>query len=208
MNTSELATPITPPHKQATQAPNAQPASLGLDSILAELAWIIGRSPRFKGDQDSLNPGERAALARLDPDGELRPRQVAALTRVLLDAGLAPEDFSPTLWRAWTLIAHGIALTGHSKEHPLGQQLAEARVAESRVTRLLTARGDAFRQLLPRLLRLLAAGGVAPNWLELGRLILLQEQEGRSNRDVEALRLQIASRYFSTLASLTKKTST
>ncbi len=40
------------------------------------------------------------------------------------------------------------------------------------MTKLLTSRGDAFRQLLPRLLRLLASKEVAPNWHELGGLIL------------------------------------
>ena len=45
----------------------------------------------------------------------------------------------------------------------LGRQLAQAGVAESRVTKLLTARGEAFRQLLPRGLRDAAYRWLASN---------------------------------------------
>ena len=89
-----------------------------------------------------------------------------------------------------------MALAGHANGS-LGNQLCTAGVSESRVTKLLTARGDAFRQLLPRLLRLLAAKEVAPNWHELGGLIL---NEGRDEGRAEAIRMRIAGRYFSALA--------
>ena len=54
-------------------------------------------------------------------------------------------------------------------------------------------RGDAFHQLLPRLLRLLAAKETAPNWYQLGMLILY---EGRQEAEAESIRLRIASRYY------------
>jgi CRISPR system Cascade subunit CasB len=126
---------------------------------------------------------------------------VAALTRVLIQAGLEPERFAPETWGRWALIAHGMALAGHDGEGRLGVQLSRAEVAESRVTRLLTARGEAFRPLIPRLLRLLAAKGVAPNWWELGELIL---HEGRDEERAESIRLKIAGRYFSAEAKKTK----
>lgn len=161
------------------------------------LARIIGQAARFSGDGHGLGSGEHAALARLDPDGDLRPHQVAALTRTMLYAGLKPDIWRPETWRRWILIAHGMALAGHDGGYSLGQQLWMAGVAESRVTKLLTARGDAFRQLLPRLLRLLASNEVAPNWNQLGALIL---HEGRDEKKAEAIRLAIAGRYFSALA--------
>lgn len=146
-------------------------------------------------------PGDRAALARMDPDA-LRPHEIAALSRALLSAGLQPETWRPETWPRWALIAHGMALAGHDGAGRLGRQLAQAGVAESRVTKLLTARGEAFRQLLPRVLRLLASKGVQPNWFELGELVL---KEGSSAPDdaqrAEQVRMRIAGPYFSALAS-------
>ncbi|MBK5929266.1 type I-E CRISPR-associated protein Cse2/CasB [Halochromatium salexigens] len=166
------------------------------EAPIGKLARIIGQAARFDGDLYGLGRGEQAALARLDPDGEWRPHQVAALSRVLIHAGLDPEHWSLHAWRRWALIAHGIALTGQAAG-ALGTQLHAADISESRVTKLLTARGDAFRQLLPRLLRLLASKEVAPNWHQLGGLIL---SEGRNEEKAEAIRMQIAGRYFSALA--------
>ena len=171
------------------------------DSTIGKLATLIGQAARFSGDLYGLDLGERAALARLDPDGELRPHQMAALARALIHAELEPERWSPETWRRWALIAHGMALAGHGSG-ALGKQLCAAGVVESRVTKLLTARGDAFRQLLPRLLRLLASKEVAPNWHELGGLIL---NEGRDEARAEAIRMSIAGRYFSALAAADKQ---
>jgi CRISPR system Cascade subunit CasB len=137
-------------------------------------------------------PGDRAALARLQPDA-LTTHQLAALARALLAAGLAPEEWRSDSWPRWALIAHGMALAG--------LQLAQAGVSESRVTKLLTSRGDAFTQLLPRILRLLASKGVQPNWRELGTLVLNQDsRESQKQASAEATRLAIAGPYFSTVA--------
>jgi CRISPR system Cascade subunit CasB len=163
---------------------------------IGKLAQIIGQAARFDGDLYGLGRGEQAALARLDPDGDWRPHQFAALSRVLIHAGLDPAGWSPQAWRRWALIAHGIALAGHAAG-ALGAQLHAAEISESRVTKLLTSRGDAFRQLLPRLLRLLASKEVAPNWYQLGGLILT---EGRDEEQAETIRMRIAGRYFSAAA--------
>ncbi|MEY2654464.1 MAG: hypothetical protein RLZZ524_1492 [Pseudomonadota bacterium] len=147
------------------------------------------------GHIDGAGMGDRAALARLDPDA-LRPQAIGALSRVLLKAGLSPEHWQPQAWPRWALIAHGMALAGHDGQRPLGEQLDRARVSESRVHRLLIARGDAFRQLLPGLLRLLASQGVAPNWHELGELVLLEARTDQPARArAESLRLDIARHY-------------
>ena len=146
-------------------------------------------------------PGERAALARLVPH-ELRPHEIAALSRALLFARLQPETWRADTWVRWALVVHGIALAGHDGAGRLGRQLAQADVAESRVTRLLTARGDAFRQLLPRVLRLLASKGVRPNWFEMGDLVLKESSSAREDMDrCEQLRLRIAGAYFSARAA-------
>lgn len=144
--------------------------------------------------------GERAALARLRPES-LHPHQMAALARALLAAGLAPDEWHSTTWPRWALIAHGMALAGHDGKQALGLQLASARVSETRVTKLLTSRGDAFTQLLPRVLRLLASKGVAPNWRQLGELVLLEgSTQAKHQTAAEDLRLRIAGPYFSAMA--------
>ena len=149
--------------------------------------------------------GDRAALARLKPEA-LQPHQLAALARALSSAGLAPEQWHAETWPRWALIAHGMALAGHDGKQRLGKQLAHASVSESRVTKLLTSRGDAFTQLLPRILRLLATKGVAPNWRELGELVLIESSSQRHQQaKAEEIRLQIASPYFSALARAESK---
>jgi CRISPR system Cascade subunit CasB len=149
--------------------------------------------------------GDRAALARLKPEA-LQPHQLAALAKALTAAGLAPEQWYADTWPRWALIAHGMALAGHDSKQKLGRQLANAGVSESRVTKLLTSRGDAFAQLLPRVLRLLASKGVAPNWRELGELVLKEGSSLRSSQsDAEEIRLKIAGPYFSTLARAESK---
>lgn len=171
------------------------------DSPILRLAQIITQAARFKGDVFGLDTGERAALARLDPEAELRPHQIAALSRALVYAGFTPENWLPETWQRWALIAHGMALAGHDHSQRLGHQLSEAGVSESRVTKLLTARDDTFRQLVPRLLRLLASKDQAPNWFDLGDLILSQ---GRDEKAAETIRLRIAGSFFSAEAKKPK----
>jgi CRISPR system Cascade subunit CasB len=179
----------------------APPLTEKKEQPISRLARIITQASRFSGDVHGLDNGERAALARLDPDGELRPHQIAALSRALIYADLEPDTWKAETWQRWALIAHGMALAGHDAGLSLGQQLSLAGVSESRVTKLLTARGDAFRQLLPRVLRLIASKGVAPNWYELGGLILSQELDEEKAEDI---RLKIAGRFFSAEASKPK----
>lgn len=169
-----------------SSAPPAEPAATPRSNLFAGLAAYVQHA----------GAGERAALARLAPEA-LRPHQIAALSRALLSAGLQPDTWQADTWPRWALIAHGIALAGHDGSGRLGRQLAQAGVAESRVTKLLTARGDVFRQLLPRVLRLLASKSVRPNWVELGPLVLKESSNAQDDLDhAETLRLRIASAYF------------
>ena len=154
---------------------------------------------RLAGFIDRADPGTRAALARLDPDA-MRPHQIAALARALIEAGLSPDTWQPATWKRWALIAHGMALAGHGKGS-LGKQLADAGVSEPRVTKLLVSRGDAFLQIVPRLLRLLASKQVQPNWFSLSELIRKNDsQDAAEQEEAEVLRLRIAGDYFSAIA--------
>lgn len=180
-------------------SPNAHTVSSAesADNSTSAAAATISPFNALAAYIEHAGTGERAALARLNPDQPLRPHEIAALARALLSAGLQPETWRPATWQRWTLIAHGMALAGHGGAGRLGSQLAQAGVAESRVTRLLTARGDAFIQLLPRLLRLLASKNVRPNWKELGPLVLKESSvEREDTQQAEHIRLRIAGAYF------------
>lgn len=164
---------------------------------------------RLAGFIDRADPGTRAALARLDPEA-IRPHQIAALSRALIDAGLSPDTWQPATWKRWALVAHGMALAGHDHKKRLGQQLATMQsaqpvVAEARVTKLLVSRGDAFFQIVPPLLRLLVSKQVQPNWYDLSKLIFNNDAEHPTEQAaVESLRLRIAGDYFSAIARANK----
>lgn len=191
-------------HKGSTLASEAEPrvsASIGLEPVSATRRDALGA---LAGHIQRAPPGDRAALARLRPE-LLQPHELAALSRALLAAGLSPETWRLESWPRWALIAQGMALAGYDGRSRLGEQLAAAGVAESRVTKLLTSRGDAFRQLLPRIVRLMASKSVAPNWRELGELVLTESSTDRAQlAQAEVVRLRIAGPYFSSLARAPK----
>jgi len=195
MRASEEQTAGQPP---LTQSPSQQA------NPISRLARVIGQAARFPGDAFGLGTGEKAALARMNPDAP-RPHQIAALSRALIQAGLEPEHWKPGTWKRWALIAHGIALAGHAGREALGKQLSIAGLSESRVTKLLTARGDAFYQLIPPLLRLLASKETSPNWNELGGLILNESRpETEAQQNAEEIRMTIAGRYFTEQAKASR----
>lgn len=189
--------------------------TLDLSAPEAQLAATESTTPmghpvgRLAGFIDGADPGTRAALARLDPE-VMRPHQIAALSRALIDAGLSPDTWQPATWKRWALVAHGMALAGHDHKKRFGQQLATIQggqpvVAEARVTKLLVSRGDAFLQIIPRILRLLASKQVQPNWYDLSKLILNNDAEHpKEQAEVETLRLRIAGDYFSAVVHANK----
>ena len=174
-------------------------STLELSEAETKLAEPVAGHPigKLAAFIDRADPGTRAALARLHPEA-IRPDQIAALSRALIEAGLSPDTWHPNTWRRWALVAHGMALAGHDSKERIGRQLATAGIAEARVTKLLVSRGDAFLQIVPRLLRLLASKQVKPNWYELSQLIQKNDaKEPALQEEAEALRLRIAGDYFS-----------
>lgn len=150
---------------------------------------------------EHLGRGPVATLRGIDPD-VLRPHQLGALTNALMAAGLEPERWQPETWRQWAAIVAGIAYAGHSATEGLGVQLARAGVTESRVNRLLSSRGDALLQGVPALVRMMASTGQAPNWNDLGALVLSDSGADKSQveaRKADAIRLRIAAGFFSEL---------
>ena len=121
---------------------------------------------------------------------------------------------APEWERKWALILHGIALMtrspigaqggriAHDNQTPVGQALFQGGDAgrreagyfsESRLSRLLTARGPALRALLKRLFRMMAAADQPFNWFEMARLILC---DGHDEEGAEQARNRIAREYY------------
>ena len=128
---------------------------------------------------------------------------------------MGQEDLlgSPALEVKWALILHGIALmtstvpgdsvnrNAHDGYTPVGRALFLGRdtqrntgfYSDTRLHRLLTARGSTLRTLLARMFRIAAASGVKFNWREMARFIL---SEGYDNATVEWSRRRIAREYY------------
>lgn len=153
-------------------------------------------------DIENLSTGKRAELRRMDPDAP----DAAAFWRLLAYRELLGN---PTLERKWALILHGIALmtgtadrrSAHDGSMPVGQALffgGDARrtaafYSETRLNRLLTARGPMLRVLLARLFRMLAAANQPFNWREMTSFIL---NDGYNEKQAEAARRGIARTYY------------
>lgn len=159
------------------QDQSARPRSWG-DTAVSMSGYIAQLAERRRGDL--------AELRRMDPDDP----DAAVFWRLLaqyelLNSGEAVE-------RKWALILHGIALmtpansggdnpqTAHDGYMPVGRALflggeaqrAQGFYSESRLNRLLTARGTMLRVLQARMFRMLAASGVSFNWREMAQFIL------------------------------------
>ena len=154
----------------------------------------------------NIHRGELAELRRMDPDAP----DAAVFWRLLAERELLGSE---KIESKWALILHGIALmtptgsgdgrTAHDSEMPVGRALyyggdsqrAAAYYSESRLNRLLTARGPILRSLLARLFRMLAAAGQSFDWREMASFIL---NDGYDKVAAERARRRIAREYFRT----------
>jgi CRISPR type I-E-associated protein CasB/Cse2 len=163
----------------------------------------------FAAQIASLNfqRGDLAQLRRMDPDAPDAP----AYWRLMADRGLLGNS----AWEAkWALILHGIALmtrtagseaagrSAHDRHMPVGRALflggdsgrrESGYYSESRLNRLLTARGPMLRTLLARMFRMMAAANQSFNWSEMARFILC---DGYDEEQAEQARRRIASEYY------------
>lgn len=190
MTKTETADTASPP------AQERRPASWG--DIAVTLARTLA-SPDFPR-------GDLAELRRMDPDEP----DAAVVWRLLARHELLG---SPRIENKWGLILHGIALmtptssgdgagrSAHDGAVPVGQaifsggdsQRSSAYYSESRLNRLLTARGPILRTLLARMFRMLAAAGQPFNWREMAAFIL---NEGYDEEAAEQGRRRIAREYY------------
>ena len=180
---------------QKSQEPRESWGDIAL-SISFDIAGLVHR-----------RRGDLADLRRMDPEHV----DAAVFWRILArhDMPNLTEDWE----RKWALIVHGIALmtptnvpensrkTAHKADTPVGRALylgPDSRrdagfYSESRLNRLLTARGQMQQVLLARLFRMLAKQDCAFNWREMAWFIL---NEGHSEDAAERARMQIAREYY------------
>ena len=150
--------------------------------------------------------GDLAQLRRMDPDAP----DAAAFWRLTARHKLLGN---PTVERKWALVLNGIALmtrtagpdpasrSAHDRNMPLGRALfqggqsdrATAFYSESRLNRLLTARGPMLRTLLARLFRMMAAAGQSLDWHQMTQLIL---NDGHDEERADDVRRRIARDYY------------
>lgn len=151
--------------------------------------------------RDDFPRGDLAELRRMDPDAP----NAAAFWRLLAEQNLLGNA---NMESKWALILHGIALmtntaesrTGHAGNMPVGRALFlggedsrdTAFFSETRLNRLLTARGPMMRTLLARMFRMMGAGRPF-DWREMARLILY---DGYREDRAEDVRRNIARSYY------------
>ena len=176
-------------------AQSNQPRSWG--EIVARFAAAMGR--------DDFRRGDLAELRRMDPDAP----DAAVFWQLLAEENL---EVSPAIEVKWALILHGIALmtptagrtgsqrSAHDGNTSIGwalffaddEQRTRPFYSNTRLNRLLTARGPMLRTLLARMFRMM--GDRRPfNWREMARLIL---NDGYNDEWAEDARHGIARAYY------------
>ncbi len=155
---------------------------------------------------EGFPPGDLAQLRRMGPDAP----SAAAFWRLTTQAELVG---SPVVERKWALVLNGLALmtrtagtdatgrSAHDRHMPIGRALFEggdsaratAFYSESRLNRLLTARGSMLMTLLVRVFRMMATAGQSFDWYQMTQLIL---NDGHNEKRAESVRRNIAREYY------------
>jgi len=107
-------------------------------------------------------------------------------------------------WLAnWRAVLCALAIQrdgGFNPATPFGQALAEARFAERRLERLLSASGDTLRALALRAARQVAAKGIACDWRTFADLLFTPDDEQR-----ERINTRIARDFYRTQQSANRE---
>ncbi|MEM9292740.1 MAG: type I-E CRISPR-associated protein Cse2/CasB [Acidobacteriota bacterium] len=145
---------------------------------------------------NAYSPGELAELRRLDfRQGftSAGPAFWRVVTQELEPQGHVSEWAQEEVLRRWMVILQGLAsLDELCAEKPsLGAALAQANVSEARVTRLLTARGDALLSQVRPLAHQLRSQAQQVNWAPMAQLLF---SEGRRSGD--EIRQKIARDFY------------
>jgi CRISPR system Cascade subunit CasB len=171
---------------QPETTPNApSPAASTLTAGERDQGFLLCNEVRRLAEAEQR--GDLAELRRLDPNQPGAPAFFRILARV------APEAGGETMRR----YAHFLRILALKPEalsgDRLGAVMAKAGVSESRVQRLLTARGETMRDQLRLIARRLANSGNLP-WRGFADLLLTKDDKQAENK-----RLIIARDYWRAL---------
>lgn len=149
------------------------------------------RIARRLSDPD-FGAGALASLRRGDPATVLRQPSFHRLVRAVDDAALGADGAL-----RWATAVHVFAVLARSgagwAARDLGSALADASFPESRLSRLLASRGDAFRDQAALVARFLRGRDAICTPTDLAELALTEERaESRADR----LRFRIARSYY------------
>lgn len=137
-------------------------------------------------------------------------RHLGELMPVLVTTGLRPEGMDADRTARWAVLVHLVAVlsgTGHDRAHGAkrcGAALLETGYSEARLSKLLTARGDALRGQVARLARFLRTKGAIP--LDLRPLADLVLHEGQDAARADRARLDIAQSYYAAADRASRET--
>ena len=152
-------------------------------------AWI-GRTSARLASKD-FGTGELAQLRRNDP---ATVAGQPAFHRLMADRD-RPIGESEAL--RWATLVHVMAITAaHGSALRSGEALAAAGLSEARFTKLMAARGDAFRDQLVLAARLLASKQIPIHWSDLADLLMADEADEETTG---RLRFRIAQNYYRAL---------
>ncbi len=163
---------------------------------------------RFAGlvASDGFPRGDLAALRRMNPDAP----DATAFWRLMAQMDLSG---SPAFERKWALVLHGLAImtrasadsaasrSAHDRYTPVGQALfyggnperQTPYYSQSRLNRLLVARGTMLRTLLARMFRMMAAADQRFDWCRMALFIL---NDGYDEERADSERRSIARAYY------------
>lgn len=149
--------------------------------------------------------GDVSALRRARPGDLGGPAVWKLAVRFLEPDGLLHEEgpHRDAMERRWTALLAGMASAKSSgKGRQLGSALADAKVSEARVLRLLRARGVALLRVVRTVVHQLDSSGTTIDWGELAELVL---SEGKPEWQ-EAVRRRVARAYYRTTPAETAAT--
>ena len=155
---------------------------------------------------EGFQRGDLAELRRMNPDTP----DAAAFWRLMANYGLLGN---PTVEVKWAHVLHGIAMmTGNSANNPSDRSAHDGRTpvgralfqgddpgresafySESRLNRLLTARGTMLRTLLARMFRMMGAADVRFDWFQMAQFILNDDYD---EERTDSIRRAIAREYY------------
>jgi CRISPR-associated protein Cse2 (CRISPR_cse2) len=160
----------------------------------AELFRKLSNEMPLRGSR-LFNSGISATLRRLDPETEF---STPALVRALVFAGVPSSDIrSPDQAKAWAAVTQALALMAHAglpRGPGIGKVLAELKLSDNRLARLLTAQGESLRAQALRTVRIVVAAGKPAALDDLLELMLVDGLPGQGEW-AEAIRLRIVGSY-------------